>query len=269
MPWLEPRTEALVGIILQIGGGTSLLLGLGSRIGGLAVVVLGVVAQIYYFRLDTNLFWIAFGAGYVLRGPGPLSLDNLLVKGIARSPLPLAAPTARLFVSTRSLCTAVYRLGIRAWLMLALLLAGGLVPSRVANAAESLSGWVPSDSAAAMFGSSAALLALPLGFGLATRLIAVCALSAAGYSDMVLANTSLSTYWTLALALLLTRGAGSISLDDALSHVLKKRTPQLDGKPAFRARAGVGGRCWHAAGRVIGRLPDPSLSAGWSRHSME
>jgi len=38
VPWLEPGTEALLGIVLQIGGGISVLLGLGARLGGLAVL---------------------------------------------------------------------------------------------------------------------------------------------------------------------------------------------------------------------------------------
>jgi NADH:ubiquinone reductase (H+-translocating) len=233
VPWLEPRTEALLGIILQIGGGISLLLGLGARIGGLAVLVLGVTTQVYYLRLDANLFWTMFGVGYVLRGPGPLSLDHLLVQGVARSPLPIAAPIARLFGSTRSFCAAAYQLGVRAWLMFALLRASGLLPARLGDAAGSLSAWVPSASAAAMFGSSAAFLALPLGLGLATRLVVVWALCAAGYSEMMAPSASLPMYWTLALALLLVRGPGNISLDAALSNILRRHIPQLEGKPAY------------------------------------
>ena len=86
VPWLEPGTEALLGIVLQLGGGLSLLLGLGTRIGGLAVLVLGIATQVYYLRLDANLFLMMFGAGYALRGPGPLSLDNLLAAGSGAQP---------------------------------------------------------------------------------------------------------------------------------------------------------------------------------------
>ena len=32
------------------------------------VLVLGIMTQVYYLRLDANLFLIIFGAGYVLRG---------------------------------------------------------------------------------------------------------------------------------------------------------------------------------------------------------
>ena len=234
VPWLEPRIEALLGIVLQLGGGISLLLGLGTRLGGVAVLILGIVTQVYYLRLDTNLFWIAFGAGYALRGPGPLSLDRLLVVGVARSPLPFAAPIARVLKKTRYSFTAVYRLCLRVWLMLALLLTGSASHTSLGELAERLSAWVPSTSAAAMLGSSAAFLALPLGLGLATRVTTVIALCTAGYSEMVVPSASLSMDWTLALALLLVGGPGDISLDAALSHRLKRRVPQLAGKPAFR-----------------------------------
>jgi NADH:ubiquinone reductase (H+-translocating) len=233
VPWLDPRTEALLGIILQLGGGVSLLLGLSARIGGLAIVILGIATQVYYLRLDANLFWVMLGAGYILRGPGPLSFDHLLVKGVARSPLPIAAPIARLFEGTRRFCSAVYQLGLRAWLMLALLGAGGVLPASLGDAAGALSGWVPSDSAAALFAGLGAFLALPLGLGLATRPVAVLALGAAGYSQMMVPGASLATYWMLTLALLLALGAGGMSLDAALSNALKRRIPQLGGKPAF------------------------------------
>jgi hypothetical protein len=78
---------------------------------------------------------------------------------------------------------------------------------------------------------------LPLGLGLATRLIALLALSAAGYSQMMVPGASLSTYWMLVLALLLALGAGQMSLDAALSNTLKRRFPQLEGKPAFGGAA--------------------------------
>ena len=233
LPWLAPSTEALLGIALQLGGGISLLMGLGARLGGLAVVVLGLLTQVYYLRLDTNLFLVVLGAGYVLRGPGPLSFDHLLVQGVARSPLPLAAPIARLFERTRSFCSEAYLCGVRVWLMLALLVAGGLLFTGLADGAGRFSAWVPSASAAAMFSGSAGFLALPIGLGLATRLVAVAALSAAGYSAMMVPSASLSMYWTLSLALLLVLGPGGISLDAALSTLLKRLIPQLDGKPAF------------------------------------
>ena len=75
------------------------------------------------------------------------------------------------------------------------------------------------------------MLAFPLGLGLATRLIAVLALCAVGYSAMMAADFSM--IWTLGMALLLVSGPGALSLDGMILSVLKRRFPQLDGKPAF------------------------------------
>jgi uncharacterized membrane protein YphA (DoxX/SURF4 family) len=102
IPWLDPRTEALVGIILQLAGGISLLLGLGTRLGALAIVVLNIAIQVYYVSLDLNLFSIALAMGYVFGGPGPLSFDSLLIKGLSRSPIPVAAPLAGFLNETRA-----------------------------------------------------------------------------------------------------------------------------------------------------------------------
>jgi NADH:ubiquinone reductase (H+-translocating) len=84
-----------------------------------------------------------------------------------------------------------------------------------------------------MFGGLAAFLAVPLGVGIATRVVAALALGAAGYSEMMVPGTNLSMYWTLVLALLLTLGPGEISLDAAFLSFLRRRIPQLDGRPAF------------------------------------
>jgi uncharacterized membrane protein YphA (DoxX/SURF4 family) len=113
IPWLDPRTEALLGIILQLAGGISLLLGLGTRLGALAIVVLNIATQVYYVSLDLNLFRVALAMGYVFRGPGPLSLDSLLIKGLSRSPIPVAAPLAGFLNQTRAPLSATYLLGLQ------------------------------------------------------------------------------------------------------------------------------------------------------------
>jgi NADH dehydrogenase len=232
VPWLDPRTEALLGIILQLAGGISLLLGLGTRWGALAIVILNVATQVYYVSLDLNLFRIALAMGYVLRGPGPLSVDHLLIKGLSRSAIPLAAPIATFFGETRAPASAIYRLGLRVWLGLGLLIASGAVSAALGPVAAPLSLWVPAASSAVLFAKAGPLLAFPLGLGLATRFIAILALGAIGYNTMMAAD-DFSMFWMLGMALLFVSGPGALSLDGAILTVLKRRFPQLDGKPAF------------------------------------
>src|SRR5258708_16239707 len=116
IPWLDPTSEALIGIILQLLGGISLVLGLGTRFGALAIVVLNLATQVYYVALDLDLFRVALPAAYLFRGPAPFSLDHLLIEGLSRSPIPLAAPIAGFLHQTRARLSAVYLLGLRVWL---------------------------------------------------------------------------------------------------------------------------------------------------------
>lgn len=254
---LDPRTEALLGVILQLAGGTSLVLGLGTRLGALAIVGLSTATQIYYLPLDLSLFRVALAMGYVLRGPGPLSLDHLLIQGLSRSPIPFAAVIAAFLGRMRAPCAAGYQLALRVWLALALLLAGNAV---LLAPGSPLLLWLPSRSAAVLFAGAGPLLAVALGVGLGTRLAAAVAVAMTGYQGMM-TTADFSTFWTLAVALLLVSGPGALSLDGALVTMLKRRFPQLDGKPAFSLEglprvviigAGFGGV---ACGRALRRAP--------------
>jgi NADH:ubiquinone reductase (H+-translocating) len=231
--WLDPQAEALLGIVLQLAGGASLIFGLGTRLGALAIVVLNLATQAYYLPLDVDLFRIALAMGYMLRGPGPLSLDHLLIQGLARSPLPFAARIAEFLKDTRGPSSAIYLLGLRVWLALALLMASRQLASVLGQLAPALPFWLPLRSAAALFGGAVPFLALPLGAGLATRFVTVLVLSAAGYCEMMADHGYLAAVWMLGLVLLLVLGPGDLSLDGAILKGLKRRFPQLEGKPAF------------------------------------
>jgi hypothetical protein len=70
IPWLEPRIGALLGIVLQVFGGSCVLLAFATRAGAFATLLLNVATPLYYVPLDVDLFRSMFAAGYVLRGPG-------------------------------------------------------------------------------------------------------------------------------------------------------------------------------------------------------
>jgi len=214
VPWLSPGIEAFLGITLQLAGGGSLLLGLGTRLGALAIVLLNVATQVYYTAVDLDLFRVALAAGYV-RGPGSLSLDHLLIQGLARSPVPFTAAIVGFLNETRAPLAAIYRLALRVWLSLALFLGTSAALSTLGALEASLTHWMPWRSAMALFAGAAPFLALPLGLGLATRLTAALALCASGYSEMM-ATDDFSVFWTLGMALLLVSGPGALSLDGAI-----------------------------------------------------
>jgi len=81
-----------------------------------------------------------------------------LIKGLSRSPIPVAAPLAGFLNETRAPLSAAYRFGLRVWLALALLLASSMVSSALGHVAALLSLWLPSASAAALFAGAGPLL---------------------------------------------------------------------------------------------------------------
>jgi uncharacterized membrane protein YphA (DoxX/SURF4 family) len=76
----------------------------------LLMLVLTLLAQSLGVPQDEHLFWAALFGWYVVQGAGPLSLDHVLGKGLAHSPLPLPARQWRLYAglvgkSARSICS--------------------------------------------------------------------------------------------------------------------------------------------------------------------
>jgi NADH dehydrogenase len=238
--WLDPGTEAALGIFLQLAGGISLVAGLGTRGGALAIVALEIATRVYYVEADLDLFRVALAAGYVLSGPGPFSLDRLFGQGLARSPVPFAAPIIRVFEKTRAPFRDGYLLGLRLWLALGLSVGALPEGSRLA-----LSPWVAGFTAAALFGAIGPVLAIPLALGAMTRLAAVVVIVAAGW-DAMASGGEFAASWTLALAFLLVSGPGPLSLDGAIFRRLKRRFLELsvglDGLPhVVIVGAGFGG----------------------------
>ncbi|HEX6828042.1 MAG TPA: NAD(P)/FAD-dependent oxidoreductase, partial [Burkholderiales bacterium] len=161
--------------------------------------------------------------GYVLRGAGPISLDRLIAPGFADSAIPFAA---RAVASARALTrvgTPAFQLALRLWLAAALLSAGFLGGEATL--------WLPLRSASG-FGPWAALGVL-LAAGLGTRPAALLLIAGAGALGMGGAGPDEFVYWSAALALLALHGPGPVSLDALVENALKRRYPQLEGKPAF------------------------------------
>jgi hypothetical protein len=63
IPWLKPRIGALLGIVLQVFGGSCVLLAFATRAGAFATLLLNVATPLYYVPLDVDLFRSMFAAG--------------------------------------------------------------------------------------------------------------------------------------------------------------------------------------------------------------
>ncbi|CAM3002115.1 TPA: DoxX family membrane protein [Legionella pneumophila] len=232
VPWLSPEWEALLGILAQFVGGISLLLGLFTRCGSAIIIGFAVMTQVYYQPIDLNLLWIALMLGYVLRGPGPLSLDNLFEHGFSRSPLPFAMLIVTFVDRTREFFSSLYLFSLRMWLMISLLLINQHIQLISSDALPLLMPWLPLNSASIVFNNVSLFMAIFLGLGLATRIVAIFGLIVVLLS-FTPGVTGFYLYWMVVMAILFISGPGILSLDHLIFHALKKHYPQLSGKPAF------------------------------------
>ena len=95
--WMAPETAAVVGIIIELLGPVLLFLGLGTRLAAIPLLILSLVIQFAYVALPENLYWVALFGWYLVIGAGPISLDQLLSRGVQDSALPAARMTGRVF----------------------------------------------------------------------------------------------------------------------------------------------------------------------------
>ena len=231
--WMSPVAAAYTGVTIEIVGPVLLALGLLTRAGAFAMLILALVVQFNYLAFDSQLLWAAWLGWYVVFGAGAFSLDHAL-RGLADSAIPLAS---RIMWATAWVTRVVgpfYQLLLRLWLALSV----AAMSLHASWAAWSLSDersslWLPWQSSPHVVGAVAMLAALVLAAGFATRYVAVALWLTMGLANMMGAGSPATLYWLAALALLAVRGAGHWSVDALLDRALRRRFPQLDGKPAF------------------------------------
>jgi NADH dehydrogenase/putative oxidoreductase len=232
--WMDPVLAAWLGVIIELAGGTLLALGLATRAAALALAALTLVVQFNYLAFDYQLLMVALFGWFAFMGPGPLSLDHAL-RGLADSALPLAAPLVRLAAWTRAHLGPVYQSLLRAALAVslgagALATSGGALGDMPATVLERV---LPTGSAATLgagLALPAALLLLP---GLGTRYVAAALTALFVARGMLPGGVGAAPYWVMLFVLLALHGGGWLSVDRLVERTLKRRFPELDGKPAF------------------------------------
>jgi putative oxidoreductase len=233
VPWMTPVAAAYTGVTIEIVGPALLTVGLFTRPAAFAMLLLALVIQFSYQPFDSQLLWAAFCGWYLIIGPGPLSLDNAL-KGLADSAIPLAEHVLRLAEWVRRVLGPVYLLLVRLWIALALaalpLVARLGADRAIADAAQL---WLPWQSAPYASATLAITAAVLIGLGFATRYVALALVLGTGAASMMDLSLTADLYWILLLALLAIQGGGRWSLDALVEGSLRRRFPELDGKPAF------------------------------------
>jgi NADH dehydrogenase/putative oxidoreductase len=227
--WLSPVAAAYLGAAIEFVGAVAIAFGFATRLAAACLLALACVIQFNYRELDVHLFWIALFGWYVVRGAGPLSLDRMLARGLADSALPFAAPVLGAYAAFTKGFGPVYVLLLRFWAGGAIVLAGMFAGS----VAPSFAGGLPLRSAGEFATVAQALLALLLVLGLGTRVAALGLMLLSGAAHLMGGGYADHGYWLMLFALFATYGAGGLSLDASIDRALRRRFPELDGKPAF------------------------------------
>ena len=83
-PFPAPDTVALLVAIAEVTLPALLVLGFATRFVGLALLVMTGVIQLVFPDgwANFHLYWASLAVGIMALGPGPLSLDHLLVRGM-------------------------------------------------------------------------------------------------------------------------------------------------------------------------------------------
>lgn len=111
--WLGPVTAASIGITIELIGSVLLVLGLATRFGAFALLTLTLVSFVVYQPLAVSLFQAVLLGWYAIAGPGAISLDRLLGRGLADTALPLTATMRAAFRWLTLQGTPVYQLLLR------------------------------------------------------------------------------------------------------------------------------------------------------------
>jgi NADH dehydrogenase FAD-containing subunit/uncharacterized membrane protein YphA (DoxX/SURF4 family) len=228
--WMDPVSAAYTGLAIELIAPVLLAFGLATRVAAIAMMTLALVIQFNYQALDIHLLWAALLGWYVVRGAGVVSLDRVLVPGLADSALPLAAPLVKSAVWVSRHLEPLYRLALRLWL------AGAFLVIAVWGLIENFGRFLVIDSVAGLAVPTALAVAASFALGLAVRPLSLgLILFVLGMEIMNPARVESTHYLVLVLMVLALAGAGRYSLDALTLRTLYRRFPLLEGKIDFES----------------------------------
>jgi putative oxidoreductase len=222
--WMNPVTAAYTGAAIELICPVLLAIGLMTRYAAIPMLALSLVIQFNYLPFDNQLFWVVLFGWYAVQGAGPVSMDQLLRRGLAESALPLAPRILRASAWVKRHVGPVYLSLLRIWMACTLL--------RVAAPA---SGLVLPLSTSSHYGTGTLALAsgVFLLLGLLTRPWSLALTLIAFGSAMMDPRLTDDVYLLIIFAILALKGPGSLSLDALIGAGLKRRFPHLAGKAGF------------------------------------
>jgi len=251
IPFLAPHVAALLSTAIYLVCAALLAIGFMTRYAALPLLLLSLITQLRYTPFDTQLFWIALTGWFAIYGAGPISVDNLLRRGLNGSALPLIPRIIDFSKRLRAYGTPMYISLFRVWLGITLLMSAVLRSS--AAEFKDLERWLPLDVAVRVPLAAAWAGGVLLLTGLASRYIAALLLFSLFAYSMIDPRVTDSIYLLMFLAILGVYGGGPWSLDELLVRLRERFFPlttrhglhRLEGLPrVVIVGAGFGGlRC--------------------------
>ena len=225
-PTVDRVVASPLGAVIATLCPTLLIIGLCSRIVALPLLFEACALQGPDGPSPLHLYWAVLLGWIIVRGPGAISIDALLSRGLVSTAIPGTAALGRVTGAATRILEPWYRLALRLWIATAPLAVGATVlGSRGSAMREQLGPWLaryPQTMGAAV--PLVSLIAAGLlisGFG--TRVVAVILALAVPLSGATM-QLDERLYWALALGILILRGPGPFSLDGRVEEVFRRAT---------------------------------------------
>jgi putative oxidoreductase len=223
-------TAASGGVSVEVVGGAFLASGIMTRYAALALLIVSSIGLIFHGGNDAQLRRAVLFGWYVCQGAGPFSVDALLRQGLGDSALPIIPRIVAASEWIRREITPFYLSLMRVWLALALLVdaAARAMNSHVPQPPQPM--WLPLDLVGRIPAASGAF-GLLLLCGFATRYVSALVIVAAFAYAMMDPRGTDSVYVLVLFAIIVIHGGGLLSIDQAVSHLVKKYLPTLMSDP--------------------------------------
>jgi NADH dehydrogenase FAD-containing subunit/uncharacterized membrane protein YphA (DoxX/SURF4 family) len=215
---------------------TLLIIGLCSRIVALPLLFEACALQGSDGPSPLHLYWVVLLGWIIVRGPGTISIDALLSRGLVSTAIPGTAALGRATGAATRILEPWYRLALRLWIAAAPLPLGATVLGLPdSGMRKQLGPWLasypPTIGAAPLISLIAAGLLIS-GFG--TRVVAVILAHVVPLSGATM-QLDERLYWALALGILILRGPGPFSLDrlveEAFRLTARREAPKGESLP--------------------------------------
>lgn len=206
VPFIAPANAALLGVTIELVGGSLLLIGLCTRPAALAVAALAALSHLYYRPVDANLLALALTLALMVIGPGSISVDRLIGPGVRALPI-AGVPQLAAVIDALSGFRAPIMAALRIWLGLTMFAVAGTVDALATSI------WLPMLS----FGWLPAPVALVLGAlllaGMALPLVAILLATSIGGMQLMGPGSGIAASANMVALLFLFSGAGLGSVD--------------------------------------------------------